>query len=141
VRFVEAKNCVYNSDCVHKRKSLSEKSTNNINSGRFFFSLENHQRCSIRLRSDAYPPHHSHALFNIETKILNNNMNPFQFRKALYFLSFFSSFGSLFVVALYKYFVLVNEKCLLLSHSPHTLLPLSQPEWKWVLILWETRKM
>jgi hypothetical protein len=42
-------------------------------------------------------------------------MNPFQFRKALYFLSFFSSFGSLFVVALYKYFVLVNEKCLLLS--------------------------
>lgn len=47
------------------------------------------QRCSVRdytRRPASRPP------FNIETKILNNNMNPFQF-KALYFSS--SSFSSL----------------------------------------------
>lgn len=67
--------------------------------------------------------HHRFLLFSIQrvTKILNNNMNPFQFKSSIFSLSRFAYSpkpSGVFVVALYKYCVLEDGKCLLPARPP-----------------------
>lgn len=117
--FGEAKNvCIKrNTFWLNTQSTALEALENNKNINKLFRKKDFFSRFSFHLtinaaQFDSIPKRRParHPSFNIKTKILNNNKNPFQFKSSIFSLGSPSALRMSVCVVLYKYCVLEDEK-------------------------------